>query len=144
MNKYLITLIMLLALTTQPVRAAETIAPVDDVTNYIMKKINIYRASLKLSAVQTSDETCNFAKIRAHEIATNFSHEGFHNRQKTGTLPYKHWTVTTENLAMTSDYKQVETLWENSSGHAKNMRADTAYVCVIQYGKYFAYLGMKP
>jgi uncharacterized protein YkwD len=144
MNKYLITLIILLVLTTQPVKASETTAPADDVTKYIMKEINIYRASLKLSAVQTSDETCNFAKIRAHEIATHFSHEGFHNRQKTGSLPYQHWTVTTENLAMTSDYKQVVTLWKNSSGHAKNMRADTPYVCVIQYGKYFAYLGMKP
>ncbi len=145
MNKYLLAIIALLALTTQPTRAAETTAPTDDdATTYIMKEINAYRASLGLSAVQTSDETCNFAKIRAHEIVTNFSHEGFHNRQKAGTLPYTHWTVTTENLAMTSDYKQVETLWKNSPGHAKNMRADTPYVCVIQYGKYFAYVGMKP
>jgi uncharacterized protein YkwD len=115
-----------------------------DVTNYIMGQINDYRKSLGLSTVQTSTETCNFAKIRAQEIATNFNHDGFTNRKNAGTLPYASWTSITENIAMTSDYKQVETMWQNSAGHAANMRANTPYVCVMQYGNYFAYEGMKP
>ena len=115
-----------------------------DVMAYIMKEINIYRASLKLKAVQTSDETCDFAKIRAQEITTNFSHDRFRQRVKAGTLPYVHWTVITENIAMTSNYKEVVTMWAHSKGHAKNMQADTPYVCVVRDGKYFAYVGMKP
>ena len=115
-----------------------------EVTAYIIKEINAYRASLKLKPVQTNDETCDFAKIRATEITANFSHDGFNRRAKAGALPYKHWTVITENIAMTSDYKDVEKLWEHSPGHAKNMRADTPYICVMPYGKYFAYVGMKP
>jgi len=109
-----------------------------------MGQINEYRNSLGLSTVQTSTETCNFAKIRAQEISTSFTHDGFTNRKNAGTLPYASWTSITENIAMTSDYKQVETMWQNSAGHAANMRANTPYVCVMQYGNYFAYEGMKP
>lgn len=114
------------------------------VTNYIIKEVNAYRASLKLKPVQTNNETCDFAKIRAAEISTNFSHDGFNRRAKSGTLPYKHWHVITENIAMTSNYRDVEKMWEHSHGHAKNMRDDTPYVCIMRNGKYFAYLGMKP
>lgn len=137
-----ITLLASLMMMTQPVVAAES--KEKDVTAYIMKEINIYRASLKLKAVQTNDETCDFARIRAQEIVSNLSHDGFNRRAKAGTLPYAHWSVITENIAMTSNYKEVEKMWEASPGHAKNMRADTPYVCVVQHGKYFAYLGMKP
>lgn len=115
-----------------------------EVTRYIMKEINAYRASLKLSSVQTSDETCSFAKIRAKEIASGFNHDGYDRRESAGTLPFSKWTIVTENIAMTADYKKVESLWQNSPGHAENMRADTPYVCVMQYGNYFAYIGMKP
>jgi uncharacterized protein YkwD len=131
--------------TKTPTTAPTTSAPsTNDVTNYIMNEINSYRKSLGLSTVQTSTETCNFAKIRAQEISTSFTHDGFTNRKNAGTLPYASWTSITENIAMTSDYKQVETMWQNSAGHAANMRANTPYVCVMQYGNYFAYEGMKP
>ena len=113
-------------------------------TAYIIDKINDYRASLDLSPVQACKETCDFAKIRAKELATDFSHHGFDQRVKTGTLPYSHWTVITENIAKTNNYKEVVSLWEHSPGHAKNMRADTPCVCVEQYGQYFDYVGMKP
>lgn len=125
-----------------PIEAAELTEK--EVTHYIIKEINVYRASLKLKPVQANDETCEFAKIRAAEIVTNFSHDGFNRRREAGTLPYEHWTVVTENIAMTSDYRQVENMWQHSPGHAKNMRADTPYVCVMRHGKYFAYVGMKP
>ena len=145
MRKYFYAIMVLFVsfiLIVPAVEAAELTEK--EVTDYIVKEVNVYRASLKLKPVQTNDETCDFAKIRAAEIATNFSHDGFNRRVKTHTLPYKRWHVITENIAMTSDYKEVEKMWEHSPGHAKNMRDNTDYVCVVQHGKYFAYLGMTP
>lgn len=115
-----------------------------DVKTYIMNAINNYRRSLGLSAVQTSTETCNFAKTRAKEISTNFSHDGFQSRINNHTIPYSTWSLITENIAMTPDYKNVATMWINSPGHAANMQKNTPYVCVEQYGNYYAYEGMKP
>lgn len=127
--------------TTAPVAAAPA---TNDVTAYIMKEINDYRASQGLGSVQTSAETCNFAKTRAQEITMNFNHDGFNQRKENKTLPYTSWSAITENIAMTSNYKDVVTMWKNSSGHAANMRANTPYVCVMQSGNYYAYEGMKP
>jgi uncharacterized protein YkwD len=121
-----------------------TSVPTNDVTTFIMDEINAYRSSQGLSAVQINTETCNFANTRAQEISTNFSHDGFNERKNNDTLPYAHWTAITENIAMTSNYKDVVTMWKNSSGHAANMRANTPFVCVMQHGNYFAYEGMKP
>jgi len=118
--------------------------PQTDVTRYIMQEINKYRTSAGLSQVQTNSETCNFAKIRAKEISTKFNHDGFNERIKNHTLPYATWSKITENLAMTSNYKNVIGMWINSAGHAANMRADTPFVCVAQYGNFYAYEGMKP
>lgn len=123
--------------------ASEINVTPNEVTDYIINKINKYRESQGLPPVQVSDETCNFAKIRALEIADNYSHDGFNKRITNGTLPYESWSNATENIAIAPDYKQVEAIWEHSSGHAENMRADTPYVCVIRNGKYFAYVGMR-
>jgi len=112
--------------------------------DYIMKAINDYRKSKGLGGVKTSTETCSFAKIRAKEISISFNHEGFRNRLTKGTLPYKSWTLVTENLAQTSNYKNVVSMWIASSSHAENMRKDTLYVCVENYGNYYAYEGMRP
>ncbi len=145
MNKYFYAVIALFVsfiLIAPTIEAAELTEK--EVTAYIIKEINAYRASLNLKPVQTNDETCDFAKIRAAEIATDFSHDGFNRRAKLGNLPYKHWHVITENIAMTSDYKDVEKMWEHSPGHAKNMRDNTDFVCVERHGKFYAYLGMTP
>jgi uncharacterized protein YkwD len=119
-------------------------APATDVTSSIMKALNDYRSSQGLGAVQTSNETCAFAKLRAQEITTNFNHDGFAKRRDNKTMPYAKWSAITENIAMTSNYGDVVTMWKNSSGHAANMRADTPFVCVMQNGNYYAYEGMKP
>jgi uncharacterized protein YkwD len=116
----------------------------NDVQSFIISQINAYRTSLGLATVKPNNETCNFAALRAKEIATSFSHDGFNQRISSHTLPYASWSKVTENIAMTSDYKSVETMWQNSPGHAENMRADTPYVCVVQEGNYFAYEGLKP
>jgi uncharacterized protein YkwD len=128
-----------------PVSAAPAVpAPASDAMSFIMTGINNYRSSQGLSSVQTSNETCSFAATRAVEIVSNFSHDGFQNRIDSKTLPYKTWSGITENIAMTSNYKDVVNMWINSPGHAANMRADTPFVCVRQNGNYFAYVGMKP
>lgn len=125
----------------QPTTASSTTPT--EVRNYIMNAINSYRASQGLSSVQTSNETCNFAQIRAQEISTGFNHDGFTQRVNNHTLPYKSWSQVTENIAETPNYKNVVTLWENSPGHAANMRANTPYVCVAQYQNYYAYEGLR-
>lgn len=130
--------------TSAPVPPTTTSAPTNDVQAYIMSEINKYRTSQGLGSVQTSGPTCSFAATRAHEIATSFNHDGFNNRINSKTLPYSSWSSVTENIAQTSDYKQVVSMWANSVGHAANMRADTPYVCVVQNGSFFAYEGMKP
>lgn len=143
--KYFSIIFVFLIMSVSSVYAADaSTRTANEVTAYIIHEVNVYRASYGLSPVKTSDETCRFAEIRAKEISTNFSHAGFEERYKNGTLPYKSWSVIKENLAMTSDYKKVVDMWIHSPGHAANMRADTPYVCVRQYGSYFAYLGMRP
>ena len=111
--------------------------------DYIMNAINDYRGTQGLSAVKTDLNTCSFAKIRALEISTNFSHSGFESRIGTHTLPYSGYHFVTENIAMTSNYKNVVSMWINSPGHAANMRADTPFVCVEKYGDYYAYEGLR-
>lgn len=108
---------------------------------FIMKAINDYRTSHGLSPVQTNASTCNFAKIRAQEIANNFNHDGFNQRIQSHMLPYPNYSLVTENIAETGNYQEVVTMWENSPGHAANMRADTPYVCVEEFGDYYAYEG---
>jgi uncharacterized protein YkwD len=116
----------------------------DPIRDYIMTQINAYRKSLGLYAVKTDPKTCAFATTRAKEVSTNFSHDGFNQRISNHTLPYPSYHLITENIAETSNYKNVESMWQNSPGHAANMRADTPYVCVSKYGNYYAYEGWKP
>lgn len=135
--------------TSTPI-PAKTITPTttpslsSSVRDYIMNAINNYRKTQGLSTVQTNSYTCNFAAIRAREISSGFNHDGFTNRINSKTLPYPSYSLVTENLAQTSNYQDVVNLWINSSGHAANMQKDTPYVCVEQYGNYYAYEGWKP
>lgn len=112
--------------------------------DFILNEINDYRRSQGLSVVKTDTYTCAFAQTRAKEITTAFNHDGFRDRINNKTLPYPSYSSVTENIAMTSDYKQVVTMWKNSSGHAENMRKDTPFVCVEREGNYYAYEGWKP
>lgn len=116
----------------------------DSKKQYIMQAINDYRKSRGLSPVKTDSYTCDFAKIRAKEIVTQFNHDGFRSRINSRSLPYPGYSLVTENLARTSDYKRVVPMWIASSGHAENMRKDTPYVCVESSGDYYAYEGWRP
>jgi uncharacterized protein YkwD len=134
--------------TPTPTSASQTPSPTPttatDKVTYMMNQINNYRATYGLKPVKTDPYTCNFAKIRAQEIVTDFSHSGFQNRINNRTLPYPSYSLITENIAMTSDYKKVVPMWIASSGHAANMRRDTTYVCVQFSGNYYAYEGWRP
>lgn len=127
--------------TPMPPQSAQSTS--DPIQSFIMQKINDYRASLGLSSVKIDPYTCNFAKDRAQEITTGFNHDGFNNRINNHTLPYPSYHEVTENIAMTSDYTEVVTMWINSPGHAENMRQDTPYVCVERSGNYYAYEGWR-
>lgn len=110
-----------------------------------MNAINDYRRSKGMYAVKPDRYTCDFAKIRAKEIATTgFDHSGFQNRISNRTLPYPSYHLVTENLAMTSNYQNVVNMWINSPGHAVNMQKDTPYICVADYSNYYAYEGWRP
>ncbi len=128
--------------TPTPTKSNDT--TVNEKQAYIMKAINDYRKSQGLSPVQTDKHTCDFAKTRAAEITKGFNHDGFSNRIKNNSLPYPGYSLVSENIAMTSDYKRVVTLWINSPGHAENMRRNTPYVCVEASGNYYAYEGWRP
>lgn len=115
----------------------------DDIQIYIISEINDYRKSQGLGEIAVDPNTCSYANTRAKEILADFSHKGHEQRIDSKNLPYPSWSLVTENIAMTSDYKQVVDLWIKSSGHAENMRRDTPYVCVERYDKYYAYEGWK-
>jgi uncharacterized protein YkwD len=134
-----------LGIVKTPLLAKKTvIVPQDDKKIYIMNAINNYRQSKGLSTISTNNLTCSFATVRAQEIANNFSHGGFQTRLSNHSLPYPNYSLVTENIAETSDYTKVVELWANSAGHAENMRANTPYVCVENYGNYYAYEGWSP
>ncbi len=116
----------------------------DNQTSYFLEQINNYRHSQGLASVQTDTYTCNFAALRAQEIAVSFNHDGFTNRINSKSLPYPSYHFVTENIAMNSNSQNVINAWINSPGHAANMRADTLYVCVKSSGNFYAYEGWKP
>lgn len=133
------TISVKLTVTSTPTSVQTT-----DAQFYIMSEINKYRLAKGLHTVKTDSYTCSFAKVRAKEISSGFNHDGFRDRINNKALPYPSYSMVTENLAMTSNYKNVVNMWINSSGHAANMQKDTPLVCVEQYGNYFAYEGWKP
>lgn len=110
----------------------------------LLSQINAYRASHGKSPAMSETYTCNFARTRASEITTNFSHDGFQSRIDNKTLPYPGYSTVTENLAMTSNSDEVVDLWKNSPGHAANMIADTTHICVQNSGNYYVMAGWKP
>lgn len=98
-------------------------------TNYI-DQINKLREEHDLPPVQTSKETCEFAQTRAQEITNNFNHDGFIERLKNDSFPYKTYTFVTENIQMNSDESTIVDLWIKSPDHKKNLLADTPEICI--------------
>ena len=130
--------------TPKPTTTTPTNVSLTEIQNYILTQINNYRSSKGLSQVQSDKYTCDFGEVRAREISSGFNHDGFTNRINSRTLPYPSYSMITENIAMTSNYRDVVNMWINSPGHAANMQKDTPYVCVGVNGNYYAYEGWKP
>ncbi len=132
--------------TPQPTTIPQPTTPPSNtnIRDYLIAAINDYRRSKGLSTITPDQYTCDFAKVRAQEISTNFSHDAFLSRANNHTLPYPSYQLVTENIATTNDYKNVVPMWINSPGHAANMEKDTPYVCVESFGNYYAYEGWKP
>ncbi len=132
-----------LAPTSMPI---PTPAPViaSDIDAFLLTQVNAYRSSLGLGVIHTNASVCAFAQVRAGEITANFSHDGFTTRIDNKILPYASYSLVTENIATNPTYQDVVPAWENSSGHAANMRADTPYGCIVHSGNYYVYEGWKP
>lgn len=109
----------------------------------LITAINSYRGSKGLSAVRTDPLTCSFAKLRAQEISSNFSHTGFYNRVRDKSLPYPRYKQVTENLAWAPGNQDPVQMWINSPTHAANMLKNTPLVCVGSYGDYYAFEGWR-
>ncbi|MBI2599551.1 CAP domain-containing protein [Candidatus Daviesbacteria bacterium] len=121
-----------------------TPVPTTDHISYMMSAINSFRASRGMSAVSMESYTCGFAAVRAAEITSSFSHDGFYNRVNSGTLPYPSYSLVVENLAHVYNYQDVVNMWINSPTHQANLLANTPYACVAENGNYYAYEGWKP
>lgn len=113
-------------------------------TDFILTKINEYRASKGLPRVSSNTETCNFAKTRAEEISQSFTHDGFNKRVKVNNLPYPSYHDVTENIAYNTDYTNVVDTWIASPGHEENIRKNTQFICIGKYGDYYAFEGWRP
>ncbi|MCR4306135.1 MAG: CAP domain-containing protein [Candidatus Daviesbacteria bacterium] len=110
-------------------------------SNALLVKINQFRQSKGLPAMNTDPLTCNFARLRAQEISTDFSHNGFYNRISNKTLPYSGYKLVTENLARVPKGRDVINMWINSPGHQANLLKNTRFACVESYGNFYAYEG---
>ncbi len=144
MNLSALALMVTLLLSAQTAKPAPTPPPPQIVSNSAIYQINQYRASFGLSGANENSSTCNFASLRASEISQNFSHEGFRGRIDSNTLPYTSYSEITENIAQAQSVTEAINLWINSQPHAENMRKDTPYVCIRNFGNYFVYEGLRP
>lgn len=114
-----------------------------DADSYILSKINEYRRQNGLSDVASDAQTCSFASLRAGEISSNFSHDGFNSRISSGTLPYPDYSYVNENIAQNSDFTRVTSSWIASPPHAENMRQVLTYACVRHSGEYYVFEGWR-
>lgn len=133
-----------IAPTITPVPTVQVTLSEENKQGELLREINDYRSSFGLSSVNTDENTCAFAKIRAEEVSHSFNHDGFTKRINDHSLPYPSYHLVTENIAMNSDSTQVVPNWIASSGHAENMRANTPFVCVQNFGEFYAYEGWAP
>mgnify|MGYP001616796683 CR=1 FL=1 len=110
----------------------------------LLKQINDFRLSKGKSALSEEPTTCSFASLRAGEIVSNFTHDGFRNRVDSKTLPYPGYSSVAENIAYNGDSLQVVPGWISSSGHAENILRDVPYGCVGNSGIYYVFEAWKP
>ena len=74
---------------------------VPDNATILMNKINSYRKENGLTSFSYNPTVCSFAALRAQELSTEFSHNGFRKRIDSNTLPYSDYSSIGENIADT-------------------------------------------
>ena len=115
-----------------------------DVGLTLMKQINDFRSSKGLPPLSTDGYTCGFATLRAGEIVSGFSHDGFRSRIDSGSLPYPSYSSVAENIAMNSDPNAVVPAWIDSAGHNENMSKNVSFGCVGKSGNYYVFEAWQP
>lgn len=114
-----------------------------DIDTYVLLKVNEYRRQNGLSEISSDPSTCEFASLRAGEISSNFSHDGFNSRISSNTLPYPNYSYVNENIAQNSDFTRVTTSWIASPPHADNLRQNLTHACIRHSGEYFVFEGWR-
>lgn len=115
----------------------------EDTNAYLMRKMNEYRRDNGLPEIGTDQATCDFADMRAREIESNFSHDGFRSRIDSNTLPYQNYSYVNENIAQNSDFTRVIDSWIKSPGHAENMRQNLSTACIRHSGEFYVFEGWR-
>lgn len=106
--------------------------------------INEFRAQQSIEQFVIPDSaSCAFARKRAKDIQTDFSHDGFKGQIK--DFYGDRWKVADENLARNfSTPEQVVTAWTRSPSHRKVLLAQISFLCVAQQGRYWSLEGWQP
>lgn len=128
--------------TNTPIKPTDI--PTNDIGLKILRQINDFRAEKGLPAFSTDGYTCSFAVMRASEIASDFSHNGFRNRIDNKTLPYPTYSGISENIAMNSDPNAVVQGWIDSAGHNENLSKPHTFACIAKNGDYYVFLSWNP
>lgn len=102
----------------------------------LLASVNSYRASKHLSPIKESDTTCTIATIRAIQITSDYSHNGFYPLVHSSWVPNGMWY---ENLAQKKDnYFNILISWEKSPLHNANLLAPATTGCIRHVGNFWA------
>lgn len=89
----------------------------------LMENVNNWRLSQNLPKYETDKWLCEQADLRANDIQTDYSHQGFIDR-------YENKYDLGENLSENYSENYALGAWLNSPSHAKNLYADYKYSCI--------------
>lgn len=118
---------------------------INEMREYILDKINEYRAEKGRTLLELDDELNDYAQVRAEEASTKFSHTRPNGESALDELWENYPNhIMNENLATAFAYKDVAKSWYNSKGHKKNMLDSRIDKCGIGiYNDTFAFIGLQ-
>ncbi len=118
---------------------------INEMREYILDKINEYRAEKGRNLLELDDELNDYAQVRAEEADVKFSHT---RPDGSGCLDelqkmYPN-SVMNENLATGYSYKVVAERWYGSKGHKKNMLNSKIDKCGLGiYNDTLVFIGLQ-
>ena len=120
-------------------------ADINEMREYILDKINEYRAEKGRTLLELDDELNDYAQVRAEEASTKFSHTRPNGDNCLDELRESYPNhIMNENLATGYSYKAVAKEWYDSKGHKKNMMDSRIDRCGIGiYNNTFAFIGLQ-